>query len=167
MAEYYTIRDIAKEFNCTYEAVRSQTKRYEKELSDHCHTQGRTTYYDGWALEFLDSHRVKRVLVEDTNEVVEQLRAENKSLLEHLASQSEKLYEQSEQLREYDKLRLEADNKIAIAENRADEAEQSAAEYGAEIERLRQELSEAKSDLEAEQSRKLTARERFFGRKKK
>nr|CRY97087.1 hypothetical protein [uncultured prokaryote] len=176
MAEYYTIKDMASEFKCTYEAVRQQTSRYSKELAGHSHLDGKTRYYDDWAVEFLRERRKKNpIIIEqtDTKQLIEELQQKNTVLLEKVAVQADKLAAQSEELRNYDKLMLESGNKLKLAESRADEAEQRAAENEKNATKQQEamvaqqnEIAELKAQLEAEQNRKLSFAERFRGRKK-
>lgn len=49
-----TLKEYANENHITYEAVRQQVKRYEKELSNHIKKIKRTKYLDEFAIEFLD-----------------------------------------------------------------------------------------------------------------
>lgn len=164
---------MAKEFNCSYEAVRQQTKRYSKELSVHAYSNGRITYYDQWAVDFIDRHRNKNIVVEESNDIIEELQKKNEILLEKVALQADKLAAQSEELRNYDKLMLESGNKLKLAESRADEAEQRAAENEKNATKQQEtmvaqqnEIAELKAQLEAERNRKLSFAERFRGRKK-
>lgn len=89
-----SIKDYAKSRKITYEAARQQVKRYEKELQGHIHWQNRTQYLDDYAVELLDDHRQQNPVVvvnQDRDAELEQLRSENKTLLQQVAMLQDKL----------------------------------------------------------------------------
>lgn len=89
-----SIKDYAKSRKITYEAARQQVKRYEKELQGHIHRQNRTQYLDDYAVDLLDDHRQQSPVVvvnQDRDAELEQLRAENKTLLQQVAMLQDKL----------------------------------------------------------------------------
>lgn len=89
-----SIKDYARARKITYEAARQQVKRYEKELQGHIHRQNRTQYLDDYAVDLLDDHRQQSPVVivnQDRDAELEQLRAENKTLLQQVAMLQDKL----------------------------------------------------------------------------
>ncbi len=52
-----SINEYATDHQVTYEAVRRQVVRYEKELAGHVITQGKKKYLDDFAVQFLDGKR--------------------------------------------------------------------------------------------------------------
>ena len=59
--ELMTIKDYAESRNITYEAVRKQVRQYKKsDLKGHLNYQGKLTFLDEYAVDFLDKHRQKR-----------------------------------------------------------------------------------------------------------
>lgn len=89
-----SIKDYAKSRKITYEAARQQVKRYEKELQGHIHRQNRTQYLDDYAVDLLDDHRQQSPVVvvnQDRDAELEQLRTENKTLLQQVAMLQDKL----------------------------------------------------------------------------
>lgn len=89
-----SIKDYAKSRKITYEAARQQVKRYEKELQGHIHRQNRTQYLDDYAVDLLDDHRQQNPVVvvnQDRDAELEQLRSENKTLLQQVAMLQDKL----------------------------------------------------------------------------
>lgn len=89
-----SIKNYAKARNISYEAARKQVKRYEKELQGHIRTQNRTQYLDNYAVELLDSHRQSSPIVimqQDKDDELQQLRQENKALLQQVAALQDKL----------------------------------------------------------------------------
>lgn len=152
-----TIKDLAKELNCSYEAVRKQTKRYAKELGDHIYTQHKTQYLDDFACDFIRSKRMDSPVVIsrlEHDEAMELLKQKYTELLEKYTT----LQEENHQLElENAKIALlEADNKAQ--RDKIAEAEQKALEANSEAYR-------AKEELQAEKTRKLTLKERLIGRK--
>jgi chromosome segregation ATPase len=140
MREYSRLRAV------TYEAVRAQVARYNKELEGHITKENgsKKLMLDDWAIKFLDKHRQQRTVVmkastDETEkelirlrERVEQLQAElfatNKELIE-LHKSREKLIE--------DNARNEA--LLMIADKEHDQLEQT-----------RQELSKANTTIEVQ-----------------
>lgn len=89
-----SIKDYARARKITYEAARQQVKRYEKELQGHIHKQNRTQYLDDYAVELLDDHRQQNPVVvvnQDRDAELEQLRSENKTLLQQVAMLQDEL----------------------------------------------------------------------------
>lgn len=79
-----SIKELSKELNCSYEAVRQQIKRYSSELSEHITKNGKTQLLDEYACEFLKSKRTENPVVLQTiekDEYTKQLEQENKTLL--------------------------------------------------------------------------------------
>ncbi len=79
-----SIKELSKELNCSYEAVRQQIKRYNSELSGHITKNGKTQLLDEYACEFLKSKRTENPVVLQTiekDEYTKQLEQENKTLL--------------------------------------------------------------------------------------
>lgn len=89
-----SIKNYAKARNISYEAARKQVKRYAAELEGHIRTQNRTQYLDNYAVELLDSHRQSSPIVimqQDKDDELQQLRQENKALLQQVAALQDKL----------------------------------------------------------------------------
>lgn len=89
-----SIKNYAKARNISYEAARKQVKRYAAELEGHILTQNRTQYLDNYAVELLDSHRQSSPIVimqQDKDDELQQLRQENKALLQQVAALQDKL----------------------------------------------------------------------------
>lgn len=89
-----SIKNYAKARNISYEAARKQVKRYAAELEGHICTQNRTQYLDNYAVELLDSHRQSSPIVimqQDKDDELQQLRQENKALLQQVAALQDKL----------------------------------------------------------------------------
>lgn len=149
MAELKTIKELAQELDCSYEAVRQHVKRYQRQLSDHISYIGKSQYLDEWACDFIKSKRVESPITVRTverNERITELENENKLLLQQLA------VVQNEMLKLKDeKHALELENaRIALleADNEAKDKKVEEAVKTAEDANLR--LTEAHESFEAE-----------------
>ena len=68
-----TIREYAAKHDISYEAVRKQLRRFEKELEGHISRQNGTQFLDEEAEAILDAHRQPRVMaIETQNEEAKQ-----------------------------------------------------------------------------------------------
>lgn len=108
-----SIKDYARARKISYEAARQQVKRYAEELDGHIAKQNRTQYLDDYAVELLDDHRAQNPVVvinQDRDEEIERLRAENKALLQQVATLQDRLLTAQDSLLEASKqaARLEA-----------------------------------------------------------
>lgn len=129
-----SIKNYAKARNISYEAARKQVKRYAAELEGHIRTQNRTQYLDNYAVELLDSHRQSSPIVimqQDKDDELQQLRQENKALLQQVAALQDKL--------------------LTARENAVETARQTAMLEAAEADkdRLEREKAALQSELEA------------------
>lgn len=125
-----TIKDLAKQLDVSYEAVRQQVKRYaDRELEGHIVAAGKVQYLDEFAVEFLRSKRNLSPVVlvqQDRDAAYEQIEQENKALLVKVAAQADKISELSEWKSENALLLAEAKNTqrlLQAAEERAHTAE--------------------------------------------
>jgi hypothetical protein len=59
-----SIREYGKTKNVSYEAIRKQIIRYDKELAGKILTRGRTKYLTDEAIQFLDAHRAINPIIE-------------------------------------------------------------------------------------------------------
>ena len=170
-----SIKDYAKQKGVTYEAIRKQISRYKNELEGHIVVDHRRQLLDETAVAILDKHREGNPVIvyqQDKDEELQNLRDENNNLLKQtvaLLNENKALIEKAGQIK-----LLEADNeakaqKLADAEKSAQSAnlklseatkafEDKEQQLQAEIEQLRQQLSD-------EKERPLTWRERLFGKK--
>lgn len=89
-----SIKEYAKANHITYEAARKQVKQYADELRGHIVTRNRTQYLDDEAVALLDEHRRGSPVVvynQDREAALEQLRQENKALLQQVAALQDRL----------------------------------------------------------------------------
>lgn len=110
-----SIKDYAKSKNVSYEAVRKQVNRYKKELEGHISKVNRTQYLDDEAVALLDEKRQENpiIIIEaDKDERIEQLEAENKTLLLKIATLQEEL------LKEKDQVKVLQNEKIELLEQK-------------------------------------------------
>ena len=79
-----TFKDYAEMNGVTYEAVRSQVKRYEKELDGHIRKVGRKQFLDDVAIAFLDEKRQDHPVIlkeQGKDDLIASLEAQVKHLL--------------------------------------------------------------------------------------
>lgn len=108
-----SLRDYAAESGVSYEAVRRQIKRYEKELEGHIHKEGRTQFLDDEAVAFLDGHRAKTPIAvydKSRDEELERLREENQRLHNKVEMLQDSL------LQSYGKIEALHEEKLAMLE---------------------------------------------------
>ena len=123
-----SFKEYATEHRISYEAVRKQVSRYEKELAGHIEKRNRKQYLDDYAVKFLDERRnsnVVAVLSDDKNEAArnEELQEENKQLLYKIAQLEEQLRDAEKDqgkmaLIEANIKKLEASHETISAENK-------------------------------------------------
>lgn len=131
-----SIKDYAKANHITYEAARKQVKQYAAELQGHITTKNRTQYLDDEAVALLDEHRKGSPVVvynQDREAALEQLRQENKALLQQVAALQDKLITAQEAA-------LEAAKQTAVLAA----AEADRAQLQARCEALEADLAEAR-----------------------
>lgn len=143
-----TIKELAKELNCSYEAVRKQTKRYAKELQEHIYTQHKTQYLDDYACEFIRDKRMDTPAVIsaiESAEAVELLKTKYMELLEAhnaLRDERDKLAEANRQ--------LEAENaKIMLLEAQKSDLSGLCDELRAEADEFKKTAQNANMELSA------------------
>ena len=167
MAELKTIKELAKELDCSYEAVRQHVKRYQTQLSDHISYIGKSQYLDEWACNFIKSKRVESPITIQTverHERIAELEQENKNLLIKIAAQADKLAQQADELREADKALKDVDKLLLTAKadkERADALQAQNGRLSVDNEELKQKVSEAEETAQ-EASDKLTKAQEYF-----
>jgi len=117
-----SIKDYAKQKNISYEAVRKQVRRYQKELEGHISRTNRTQYLDDEAVAFLDQKRAESpiiILESSKDEEIQRLSLENKALLLKVADLQEQLLSEKDQVKQLQQ------EKIALLEHVNEEQAQS------------------------------------------
>lgn len=143
-----SIKDFARDYGVSYEAVRQQVKRYQVELDGHIHRQGRTQYLDDVAVAFLSEHRSKPAMVvydAGDDRRVQELQEKVNSLLEDKADREKKISELSEWKAEHAiALAAAEQTRLALAASQAAQKalEASRDEYKAEADKNAQRASE-------------------------
>ena len=110
--ELVTIKEYAESRKVTYEAVCKQVRQYKKkELKGHLTYQGKLTFLDETAVDFLDRHRMKRniVLAPTSEEIQRDMR--------HLQSELTRAWQEVDRLKTQ-VIDLQAE-KIGLVEDRA------------------------------------------------
>jgi chromosome segregation ATPase len=110
--ELLTMKEYAESRKVTYEAVCKQVRQYKKkELKGHLTYQGKLTFLDETAVDFLDRHRMKRniVLAPTSEEVQRDMR--------HLQSELTRAWQEVDRLKTQI-IDLQAE-KVELVEDRA------------------------------------------------
>lgn len=139
-----SIRDYATKHNVTYEAVRKQIQRYEKELDGHIIKENNLRYLDEFAEEYITEKRRKSIITitnEVRNEELEELRKQVESMKLLLMEHQDKI------------IKLQ-DERIGLIEKsaKADLLIETNKEKEKELEELKQAKSE--TDLELKEVKK-------------
>lgn len=160
------IKDYAKERNVSHQAVYKLIENHEIELKNYIVKQGRTRYLMPEAEKILDNYRNKSQIViekQDRMDEIEQLKAENKNLLLKIATQADKIAMLAEEAKNNAVLIAEANNNVKLLEDKTKQLD----EIKADRDELLDKLHRAETELEAEKNRKLSLKERIFGKKDK
>lgn len=95
-----SISEYAKKANVSYEAIRTQIKRYSGDLKGHIHKQGRKQFLDDYAVEFLDGKRRNNPVIVVTHakdDEIQMLKEENERLKNALLDAQNQLLKAKEQ----------------------------------------------------------------------
>ncbi|MDL2238401.1 hypothetical protein LJC56_11360 [Christensenellaceae bacterium OttesenSCG-928-K19] len=147
------VSEFAKEKRVSTAAVSNHLKRYQKELKGHIIQQGRRKFLDDFAIEFLSGKiSGSQIIIYDSakDEEIQQLQTENKQLHQQLIQVQQDFLQSQEKTHalEMEKLQIEGDK-------RQEETARGQAESAKE---------QAEKKLRQLQARRLTFKERFFGR---
>ena len=143
-----SLKEYAELNHITYEAVRSQVKRYREQLEDHIIQDGRTQYLDDIAVAFLDERRQKNPVVmyqQSKDEAIEEMRRKLEGAYQTIAV-----------LQEFKIQTLESRQALEDARTAQDRRER---ELEAREGRMAQELAEA-AQKAAEAAREEAKKER-------
>ena len=160
------IKDYASERGITTQAVYQLIDNHKVELNEYIVKQGRTRYLMPEAEKILDSYRNKAQIViekQDRIDEIERLNTENKNLLLKVATQADKIATLAEEAKNNAILIAEANNNAKLLEDKTKQLD----EIKADRDELLDKLHRAETELEAEKNRKLSLKERIFGRKDK
>ena len=166
-----SFKEYATDHRISYEAVRKQVSRYEKELAGHIEKRNRKQYLDDYAVKFLDERRnsnVVAVLSDDIkNEAArnEELQEENKQLLYKIAQLEEQLRDAEKDqgkiaLIEANIKQLEASHETVTAENK------ELTTKVAQLEKDKEYLAKENAALEKERDSYVPSIFGFFRKKK-
>lgn len=160
--ELVTIKQFADSQGISYEAVRKQLNRYSDELSGHIVKQGRKSFLDKWAVEFLETKRKERPVVVATIERSEEnefLREQVEKLKAQLMTAQNELLKEKDRiiaLQEEAKKTLEATVRYTALleeseakDEKLKEAERREADLTKTIEELSRERDEAQSEAQS------------------
>lgn len=181
--ELVTIKQFAESQEISYEAVRKQINRYSDELSGHIIKQGRKSFLDKWAVEFLETKRRERPVVLASIERTEEneyLREQIEKLKTQLLSAQNELLREKERvinLQEEAKKSLEAsvrytalleeseakDEKLKEAERREEDLTRALEEKDGQLEDLRNTVEDLSRERDEAQSEAQSYRPSIFG----
>ncbi len=159
--ERITIKDYAESRKITYEAVCKQVRQYKsKELKGHLTYEGKLTFLDPAAVDFLDKHRMKRNIV--LAPTSEEIRVEMQKLQDDLFKAMKEMSSLNSQIIELQK------DKMSYLEEKGRTAVYLE-QHKAENERAQREIEELKKDLEEARQEANSYKPSLFGlyRKKK
>lgn len=160
--EYISIKDFAQKNNRSVQSVYQQINRKANAelLEGHIVLKEikkrKIKFLDNYAVQLLNESRNNNpavILNVEDKEQIESLKQENKNLLIKIAEQADRLSFQSEELLGLKTRLIESTTKNENAENQIKEAEEK--------------IKELEEKLKMEETRKLSFKERFFGKKSK
>lgn len=135
-----SIKDYAKSKNVSYEAIRSQIKRFSKELDKHIYKIKKTRYLDEYAINFLDERRKDNpiiILEENKEEEIQRLKQENENLKSMLLQTQNKIIS----LQEEKTLYLEEKAKYNLLLDQKEKQDEEIKELKEDIQDKEKELS--------------------------
>ena len=145
------------------QALTRYSKRHSELFAGHIVKNGKEIELDDVAVEILNNKYPLQQLVQ----IVEDTES-----IKKLAAANEKIAKLQEVIGQQKELLLKADNQIQLLEYKKDEFEHYKQESNEKIVNLSTDLTEKnseieqlKAELEAEKTRKLTLKERLFGKK--
>lgn len=148
-----TIKDYAKQKGVSYEAIRKQIKRYEKDLEGHLVKQNRFLMLDDDAVAFLDAKRAENPVIvyeQNKDEALEQLRNENKNLLIKMNMVQDEMKQiQQKLIAEMDNNKLLTNEKVQYLEykTRAEQQDLQLQDVKKERDKAQQEISQQEALL--------------------
>lgn len=153
--ERITIKDYAESRKITYEAVCKQVRQYKsKELKGHLTYEGKLTFLDPAAVDFLDKHRMKRNIV--LAPTSEEVKADMQKLQDDLFKAMKEIDRLKSQI-----IELQSDKMNYLEEK--GRATAYIEQHKAETERAQKEIEELKKDLEEARQEVNSYRPSLFG----
>ena len=172
---YISVKDYAAKTNRSIQGVYQQMKREKnaEQLKGHIiikQVNNRDVkYLDEYAVKLLSQNRnnVPAVVLNiEDKEKIKMLESENKSLLVKIAEQADKLSEQADELYSTKTLLLESNAESKQAKEKLQETENKIENQIKENVKLQEQLKALEEQLAAEKKRKLSFKERLFGKKR-
>ena len=105
-----SIKEYAKSKGVSYEAIRKQIIRYEKDLTGHIIKKNRTQFLDNEAVAFLDEKRINNPVViyeKNKDDEIERLQEENKALLLKIAELQDVLLKEKDEVKQLQTEKIE------------------------------------------------------------
>ena len=150
-----TIKEYAKSKGVSYEAIRKQIARYQKDLDGHIYRKNRTITLDAFAVDFLDGKRRESpivVIAESEREHVQNLTDQIEALKNELIATQKTVIS----LQEEKQLMIEAKTKYDLLLEASHDKDQL-------IETLKGDLQEAKEATKEAKAEAESFRKSIFG----
>lgn len=173
--KYISVKEYAMRENRSIQGVYQQMKRENnsKLLEGHIIIKQinnrNVKYLDEYAVKLLSQNRnnVPAVVLNiEDKEKIKMLESENKSLLVKIAEQADKLSEQADELYSTKTLLLESNAESKQTKEKLQETENKIENQIKENAKLQEQLKALEEQLAAEKKRKLSFKERLFGKKR-
>ena len=146
-----SLKEYAASRKISYEAVRKQVNKYQKQLNGHIFIENKAKHLDEFAVDFLDKKRVKHtsILVQDiTNEKIEELKAINSNLNIKLNVVYEELNKAKDLISEQDKLLMQSQAEKLLLEQKQTDLNQEKAKLESDLNQAAAEIEELKRQNE-------------------
>ena len=151
-----SIKQFAEQQNVSYEAIRTQVKRYSEELKDHIIRKNRTQYLDEWAIDFLEKKRKENPVIlmnMDQNTQIEELQAQVEILKNKLMQSQDKVIALQEEARNHIEQGIRYN--FLLEDNKAKTERLTKAEE--QIEKDREKIEEYRQEIELKERRIIKA----------
>lgn len=170
-----TIKELAQDMNCSYEAVRQQVKRYRRELSGHISYIGPAQTLDDYACDFLQQKRKESpISIVNVNrndrmrELEDDLRAAKDTIILLQGEQNKRLEEENSEIKRLIAENAQQRERLALIEEHTQKAVQEATDAlratmdelrDQEVAKVREEAQRAAEDAERLHQQELAVRD--------
>ena len=159
-----TLKEYADSRSISYETVRAQAKKYEKELEGHVEIKDHHRVIDDYACDFFDKHRLKKIIVMQSDNdglkhELERVQEENEELKDAIILLQKQLQDLTRQNASLQENLARTDTLLLLADKEHEQFER----VQAEIRQSHDALIESQKDL-IEANEELARYHRtFFG----
>jgi len=185
MSEMTTIKALAQDQHCSYQAIWKLVTKYEKDLGNHVVKKGRDRFLDEYAVNFILEKRKdhpmvalnvdQSAIIESQNREIEALKARIDSLQEQIKSRDNSIIEMQREQQKVIEYKLQTTHLLEDNQRLKEESDQlkeenkSLTKAGIENEFLRQKIDDQADALKLAKSELESFQPSLFGlyRKKK